>query len=317
MDELVNSFVAEHGDLALEKYDGEEDEVQKIIEGLQSLPFLAPKKLVVIRNASANKQLAEQIEQIISSIGDSTNVIFFEPQIDRRTAYFKELKTKTRFEEFNELDASQLAKWLVEEAKKQQTKLNLSDANYLVERLGTNQSLLANELDKLLLYDPTITRASIDLLTDPTPQSKIFELLDAAFGGRKEQALRLYDEQRAQKVEPQAILAMIAWQLQQIAIAKMAGNRSITELSKDSGLKEYPLRKAKNLADKLSDKQLKDMVSQALEIDYRAKTTALDTDEALKTYLVTLWTLLFGRWLLSRRFLNCWFSSWLFDGRFG
>ena len=288
LNELTGTFVSKYGDLALERLDAEEADAQDIIDALQSLPFLAPKKLVVIRSGGANKQLAEQIEQIISSISDSTDVIFHEPQIDKRTAYFKVLKAKTQFEEFNELDAANLAKWLVEEAKKKQAKLNLVDANYLVERLGTNQSLLANELDKLLLYEPAITRLNIDLLTDPTPQSKIFELLDAAFGGRKEQALRLYDEQRAQKAEPPAILAMITWQLQQIAIAKMAGKRPITEISKDSGLKEYPLRKAKSLADKLNDKQLKKMVSEALEIDYRAKTTALNVDEALKTYIVTL-----------------------------
>ena len=288
LDELTDSFVSKYGDLALERFDAEETDAQDIIDSLQSLPFLAPKKLVVIRSGGANKQLEDQIEQIISSIGDSADVIFHEPQIDKRTAYFKVLKIKTEFEEFNELDVSNLAKWLAEEAKKKQGKLNLVDANYLVERLGTNQSLLANELDKLLLYDPAITRLNIDLLTDPTPQSKIFELLDAAFGGRKEQALKLYDEQKAQKVEPQAILAMITWQLQQIAIAKIAGNRPITEISKDSGLKEYPLRKAKSLADKLNDKQLKEMVNEALEIDYRAKTTALDMDEALKTYIVTL-----------------------------
>ncbi len=288
LNESTGTFISKHGDLALERFDAEEADAQDIIDSLQSLPFLAQKKLVVIRNGGANKRLVEQIEQIISSIGDSTDVIFHEPQIDKRTAYFKVLKNKTSFEEFNELDANNLAKWLVEEAKKKQAKLNLADANYLVERLGTNQSLLANELDKLLLYETQITRLNIDLLTDPTPQSKIFDLLDAAFGGRKEQALRLYDEQRVQKVEPRAILAMITWQLQQIAIAKMAGNRSIIEVSKDSGLKEYPLRKAKNLADKLNDKQLKEMVSEALDIDYRAKTTALDMDEALKTYIVTL-----------------------------
>ena len=288
LDELTDRFVLKYGELALERFDGEEADAQDIIDSLQNLPFLAQKKLVVIRNGGVNNQLAEQIEQIISSIGDNTDVIFHEPQIDKRTAYFKVLKTKTNFEEFNELDTNNLTKWLIEEAKKKQAKLNLTDANYLVECLGTNQSLLANELDKLLLYEPAITRLNIDLLTDPTPQSKIFDLLDAAFGGRKEQALRLYDEQRAQKVEPQAILAMITWQLQQIAIAKMAGNRSITEVSKDTGLKEYPLRKAKNLADKLNHKQLKKMVSEALEIDYRAKTTALNMDEALKTYIVTL-----------------------------
>lgn len=288
LDELTGKFVVKYGDLALERFDGEDDESAAIIEGLHSLPFLAAKKMVIIRNGGANRQFAEQIEQIISSISDSTDVLFYEPNIDRRTAYFKELKAKTQFEEFNELDARGLTNWLINEAKRKGGKLSFSDANYLVERLGSNQSLLANELEKLLIYNDQINRDNIDLLTEPTPQSKIFELLDAAFSGRKEQALRLYDDQRAQKVEPQAILAMIAWQLQQIAIAKQAGNRPLTEVAHDSGMKEYPLRKAKALADKLSDNELKKMVSEALDIDYRGKTTALDLDEALKNYIISL-----------------------------
>ncbi len=288
LDELTSEFIKKYGDLALEKLDGEENEAQTIAEGLQSLPFLVQKKLVVVRNGGLNKEFAEDVEQIISSIGESTEVVFYEPQIDKRTVFFKELKNQTRFEEFNELDPQSLAKWLVEEAKNQGGQIGLADANYLVERVGVDQSLLASELNKLLTYRSEITRQSIDLLTEPTPQSKVFDLLDAAFGGRKEQALRLYEDQRAQKVEPQAILAMIAWQLQLIVLAKMAGNRSVTEVSKDSGMKEYPLRKAKNLADKISDKDLKSMVSEALDIDWRGKTTGLDMDEALKTYIVSL-----------------------------
>jgi len=288
LDELMAEFVKKYGDLALEKFDGEEHEAKAIIEGLQSLPFLAHRKLVVVRSGGLNNEFAEAVEQIISSIGESTDVVFYEPQIDKRTAYFKVLKSQTQFKEFNELNLQSLAKWLVEEAKNQGGQLGLADANYLVERVGTNQGLLANELDKLLVYKPEITRPSIDLLTEPTPQSKVFDLLDAAFGGRKEQALRLYEDQRAQKVEPQFILAMVAWQLQQIAVAKMAGNRLLTEVSKDSGMKDYPLRKAKNLADKLSDKKLKEMVSEALDIDWRGKTTSLDLDEALKNYIISL-----------------------------
>ncbi|MEK7096215.1 MAG: DNA polymerase III subunit delta [Patescibacteria group bacterium] len=288
LDELTSRFVKEYGELALEKFDGEENEAQAITEGLQSLPFLAQKKLVVVRSGGANKEFVEVTEQIISSIGDTTDVIFLEPQIDKRTAYFKVLKTKTQFEEFNELDPQSLTKWLVEETKTEGGQLNLSDANYLVERVGTNQNLLSSELNKLLIYKSEITRQNIDLLTEPTPQSKVFDLLDAAFAGRKEQALRLYDDQRAQKVEPQAILAMIAWQLQQIAITKMAGNRTITEVSRDSSMKEYPLKKAKNLADKLSEDDLKKMISEALDIDWRGKTTSLDLDEALKNYIISL-----------------------------
>ncbi|MBI2009324.1 DNA polymerase III subunit delta [Candidatus Saccharibacteria bacterium] len=288
LDELVSKFVKEYGDLALEKFDGEEADAKEIIEGLQSLPFLAKRKMVVIGNGSLNKDFVEAAEQIISSIGESTDVIFYEPQIDKRTAYFKLLKNNTQLEEFNEMDTRSLAQWLVDETKKSGGTLSFADANYLVERLGTNQALLANELGKLLIYNSRITRENIELLTEPNPQSRVFDLLDAAFAGQKGRAIKLYDEQRAQKVEPQAILAMIAWQLNIIAIAKYSKGQDISEVSRQSGVKDYPLRKARRLADKLSDKDLKKMVSEALVIDWRGKTTSLDMDEALKTYIISL-----------------------------
>ena len=288
LDELVQVFVKENGELAVEKFDGEEHEARAIIGGLQSLPFLAKRKMVVIRNGNLNKEFAEAAEQIISSIGELTDVIFYEPQIDRRTAYFKVLKDKTQLEEFNEMDIRSLAQWLVGEAKKSAGTLSFADANYLVERLGTNQALLANELDKLLIYNSRITRENIELLTEPNPQSKVFDLLDVAFAGQKGRALKLYDDQRAQKVEPQAILAMIAWQLNIIAIAKYSKGQDISEVSRESGIKDYPLRKARGLADKLDDEKLKNMVSEALNIDWRGKTTSLDLDEALKTYIISL-----------------------------
>ena len=198
------------------------------------------------------------------------------------------LKGKTQLEEFNDMDARSLAQWLVNETKKSGGTLSFADANYFVERLGTNQALLANELDKLFIYNSRVTRENIDLLTEPNPQSKVFDLLDAAFAGQKERALKLYDEQRAQKVEPQAILAMIAWQLSIIAIAKYSKGRDMSEVSRQSGVKDYPLRKARKLADKLDEEKLKKMVSEALDIDWRSKTTSLDLDEALKTYIISL-----------------------------
>jgi DNA polymerase-3 subunit delta len=288
LDEVVSKFIAEHGELALEKIDAEEAEGQAVLDAAQSLPFLSSRKLVVVRGAGSNKNLSGQIEQIIDSAGDTTDLIFYEPAPDKRTVYFKVLKSKTELEEYTELDVQGLAKWLVTEAKSQGGELNYSDATYLVERVGTSQEQLANELDKLLIYEPKISRQTIDLLTVKTPQSKVFDLLDAAFGGNKKRALELYDEQRAQKVEPQAIMAMLAWQLDLIALAVYGQGKDANTIAKDAGVSSYPLIKAQRLASNINQSKLKTMVERALELDYKSKTTALDLDEALKTYIVTL-----------------------------
>lgn len=285
---LVSQFAAEHGDLALERLDATEVELPVILEAVQSQPFLAAKKMVVLRGLANNKAAVDGIEQLISSISDNTDLVIVEPAIDRRTALFKVLKAQTQFEEFTELDGPALAKWLAEAAKKQGGQLSLADAKYLVERVGANQQRLVQELDKLITYNPEINRQTIDLLSEPTPQSRVFDLLDAAFNNQKKRALELYEDQRAQQVEPQAILAMLAWQLRLISYAKLAGSRSASELAKETGMSEYPVRKAMGLTRDISNSKLLELVNDALTVDRRAKTSNLDLDEALKTYIISL-----------------------------
>lgn len=288
LDQLTGDFVKQYGDFALERIDAEDADPETVLEAIQSLPFLASRKMVVLRGLGSNKTASGQIEQFIDAADDACDVIFYEPLPDKRTGYFKVLKSKTQLEEYEELDPRSLAGWLVEEAKRQGGQLSPADAGYLVERAGTNQELLANELEKLLISNPVISRKDIDELTVKTPQSKVFDLLDAAFAGDKERALELYADQRAQKVEPQAIMAMIAWQLKLLALAKAGGGKSSQQIAKDAGLSPYPVMKAQNLARKIDDGRMRDMVAEALKIDEMSKTKTIDLDEALKTYLVTL-----------------------------
>jgi len=288
LNQLQNNFIDEHGELAVERIDALAVEPQAIIDAVQSLPFLSAKKQVVVRELGNNKSASEKIEQIIDAVAPSTELIIHEPSPDKRTAYYKTLKSKTQLEEFEELDGRKLASWLMEEADNLGGKISSSDANYLIDRIGLNQAILASELEKLVLYDPKVSRESIDLLTEKTPQSKIFDLLDAAFGGNKVQALALYEEQRAQRVEPQAILALIAWQLHLLALAKYGAGKSSGQIAKDAKINPYPVTKAQSLARKIADERLVKLVNEAAQIDYDSKTSVVDIDEALKNFVITI-----------------------------
>jgi DNA polymerase III subunit delta len=285
---IVDAFVAEHGDLALERLDGQEASVERIGEALRSLPFLSPKKLVVLREPGSNKQFAEQIEQLLQEVPDTTEVLIIEPKLDKRLSYYKFLKKHTQFEEFAQLDQNGLARWLVDAAKEQGGSLAANDARYMVERVGANQQLLAQELEKLLLFSATIKRQSIDLLTEATPQSTIFQLLEAAFAGKSKQALALYREQRALKVEPQQIIAMLAWQLHVLALLKTAGDRPVETIAKEAKLNPFVVRKSQGIARQLSMSELNRLVTDLLLIDRQMKSTSLDPDEALQHYLLQL-----------------------------
>lgn len=288
--QLVSEFVAEYGDLALQRLDGEEADFATIQEAINSLPFLSNKKLVILRSPSKNKEFVDNVEQILADINETTDVVIIEPKLDKRLSYYKFLKSKTDFQEFNELDLNGLAQWLVVRAKELGGSINSSDARFLVERVGLNQQLLGNELEKLLIYAPQISRLSIELLTDETPQSTIFQLLEAAFSGNSRRAIGLYKEQRAMKVEPPQIVAMLAWQLHILAIIKTAGDKPTDEIARDSKLSPYVLSKSQGIARELSLKQLKQLITQLLDIDIKSKTTSIDVDEALQNYLLGLST---------------------------
>ncbi|HJQ07891.1 MAG TPA: DNA polymerase III subunit delta [Candidatus Saccharimonadales bacterium] len=285
---LVATFVTEHTDLSVERYDGEEANPARMRESVGSMPFLTARKLVILREPGKQKAFTEHIADVLKDVADTTDLVIVEPKLDKRLAYYKTLKKETDFRECAELDATGLIRWAGTYAKEQGGSLAQSDAKALVDRVGPNQQLLKQELDKLLAYDPAITKTTIELLTDPMPQSTVFELLDAVFAGKTKHAIELYKEQRALKVEPQAIIAMLAWQLHVLALIKTAGDRPPDEIARQAKLNPYVVRKSQGLTRTVTLPHLKRLVADLLRLDLKLKTSAIDADEALQLYLLTI-----------------------------
>lgn len=285
---ITDGFVAEHTDMGLERLDGEEADYARMHEAAQSLPFLASKKLVVLRTPGANKDFVEHFEQFLGDIPETNDVVLVEPKLDKRLGYYKQLQKLTDFQEFKQLDGPALQRYLSDYAKEQGGSLSPDDARTLIDRVGTNQLTLQHEVDKLLAYNPAIDLRGIELLTERTPQSSIFELLDTAFAGNAKRTLQLYQEQRDMRVEPQQVIAMLVWQLHVLAIVKVAGQKSADAVAKDARLSPFTVRKTQNLARRITLAQLKQLVSGLREFDTRLKSEALDADEVVQYYLLRL-----------------------------
>lgn len=281
----IEDFVSKYGDFALEKLDGDESTIEQIKASVTSMPFLAERKLVVIYRAGNNKDFSDNLDNLVKEIPENTDLILDEPKLDKRTAYYKWVKAKTDFKEFSKLDDRRLVEWMVQYAKLSGGEINRQDALYLVQRVGGEQQRLANELDKLTLLEGPISRSRINDLTEPLPQSKIFDLLDAAFSGDHAKAMILFDDQRAQRVEPQEILAMIGWQLRQVALVKTAGNHDLIHEAKMS---PYTAEKASRIASRMTLNQLKKLIRDLIILDVRSKRSSLDLDQSLRAYILSI-----------------------------
>ena len=274
--------------MGIERLDGETADFNRMQEALQSLPFLASRKLVVLEQAGSNKQFVEKAAELLNELPETTDLVIIEPKLDKRLGYYKLLKKQKGFQECKELDENALGRWLVEGAKRQGATLALQDARYLIDRVGANQQKLAMELEKLCIASITINRGVIDKLTVATPQSTIFQLIETAFTGNLTRTLALYAEQRALKVDPIYLIAMLAWQLHIVALVKAGGTRSPESIAAEAKLSPYVVKKSATIARQLTVAQLRTLINDLTVLDERLKRDSLNPDEAMLGYLTNL-----------------------------
>lgn len=287
---MLSEFVARYGDMAVERLDAEEVSYERIQEAVASMPFLVERKLVLLRQPSQNKEFVDGFEAWITAVPDETDVLIVEPKLDRRSVYFKQLKKYTEFKDFTALDANALVAFAVSYTSKQQGLLSTTNARLLIDRIGPNQLQLEHELDKLVAFEPTITSDTIKRLTEASPQSSIFDLIQATFGGNGKYALKLYEEQRTLGVEPKQIIAMLAWQLHLLALAKVGANKTADSIARDAKLNPFTVKKSQTLASNISLRDLQSSIQELRELDTRLKRESMSVDEAVKYFIVSVST---------------------------
>lgn len=267
---------------SIEQFDAAEiTNTDGILNAVRSLSLLDERKLVVVRNPAESKELLERIETIVEQTADSTDLLMV-GKLDRRAKYYNFLKQNTELKEYAEPNAADLVRFATDYARSLGVQMPMSAASYLVELVGLNQFQIKNEVDKLALSDRVIDRDLIDELVEPNPQSKIFTMLDALFAGDGKLAWRLYQEQRAQGQEPQKIIGMLTWQLQQLTLAVFAPEKTTGTLT-GAGMSPYSAQKSLKLAGAVSVSKLRYYVDQLARIDWQAKTNAT-VEAALAVY---------------------------------
>lgn len=286
--DFINGFISIHGEIAVDRFRGEELTTQQLVDSITTSPFLTQKRLVIVRRLMPNKQLAESIEYIVSSIADTTDLVLIEDRLDTRSKATAVLKKLIDTREFNQLDTENLYNWILDYAKTKNVSISYNNAVYLVDRVGPNQQLLSSELNKLALYSANISKESIDKLTAYSPSSSIFAMLDALFSGNLKKALLLYDEQIQQGMDARAILGMIIWQLHSLAIVVSAGNIAGSDIVAKSKLSPFVVRKNQVVAKKINKKRLIDIYNKVLQADRLIKTNKSKPEEVVLTLLAEI-----------------------------
>ncbi len=280
----VDEFEHKHGNLAVEKYYGDEIEIDKIQSALESTSLFSSNKLVVVKSLGENKQ-ADQVGELLDAATEESELLLIENKPDKRSNYYKTIKKHAQITEYKELDERELVDWMTSQAKTKDVELSRADAEYLINRVGNQQARINNELKKLFDFTNKIDKKTIDIMSEPIPQNTIFELLEAVFFGQQKRAVEFYENLRLSGSQPPMILSMIIWQLHLISLMAYAGSRTIDKVSSDSGIKPFPLRKSQALARRLGGEKIKNLFNELEALDYKLKTHYINADEAISNML--------------------------------
>ena len=284
----TRAFLASNSAINIERFYGPDNQSADIVASLDSLSLFSDKKLVIVELLSVHKEIADNIDEFIAKVDGDTSLIIIEPNIDKRSGYYKNLKKLDGFNEFNELDESKLITWVKEYVGQNSGEITPADAQYLMFRVGASQTNIERELTKLLQYDKKVTKDTIDLLTNQTPASTIFSLVDCAFSGDIKKALKLYDEQISLRVEPQAIFGMLVWQMHIVAVCLASGSKNASEISSETGLNSYVLGKAKNIAMRMGKAKILEYMDLLRDIEKTSRTKTYNFDDAMRLAITKL-----------------------------
>jgi DNA polymerase-3 subunit delta len=180
---------------ALLSADGDEASISDILDELRTAPFLADKRVVVVKGADDFiSKYRSILERYFEKPAPTGILILTVSSWDGRTKLAKMLSKVGTLVQFQEPKRWELPGLLVQHAAdKHKVKLNRDAAELLTDLAGEELAHLYSEIDKLTLFargEKTITLQHVESLIGHHRIYDAFEVLDAVTAGNTAQAVK-------------------------------------------------------------------------------------------------------------------------------
>jgi len=288
-------------DLNYAQIDGTDVDLDTIINACETLPFMADKRLVVVKDLSIlNGRSDDNIDEdrfleYIKKMSETTCLILYcRNGLDKRKKIYKYINKTGKAFEFNHLMGRDLYTWINQTVEHQGKKISYNAIGYLVDRVGNDLNDISNELKKLISYvgpSREIDIKAIDQIVTPTLEQSIFQLVDAIGEKRSSQALMVLGNlinDGGQAAFP--ILAMIARQFRLILQCKEYREKGYNQNIIATKLNQRPfvIKKCLSQARNFTIEQLKKGLELCLQADYHIKTGKIQDSMALELIIIKM-----------------------------
>ena len=202
----------------LDRFEGNAP-VDQILTAAVTFPFLAERRVLLITDSglfdTGRKADTEAMADYLENPASTAVLIFIESRTNAANRLFKAVKKMGTAVEFKTPSEAELIRWLQKKAAAVNRSLSEETGRILLEVVGSDMTMLHNELAKLCDYPgsgPVITEADIEAVCSKTMEARIFELVDALGQKKADRAVELYRDMLLLKKRPIDILGMIVRQ---------------------------------------------------------------------------------------------------------
>ncbi|MHC4624799.1 MAG: DNA polymerase III subunit delta [Planctomycetota bacterium] len=295
-DRLLDALIEPgHRPTCLFDADPKEVDAADVFDELRTLPFLADKRIALIKKAdkfiSDNRQ---HLEKYFENPSPTGILILTVNKLDARTKLARKLPKVGKLVNVTPPKGGQLTNRLVQYARDAHGKnLPREAAELLVELAGDELAQLYGEIDKLALFadaGKTITADHIEKLVGHNRLFNAFAVIDAVTAGRKGQAIdRLRKMFAEDKSAEYTTVGAFAYHFRRMFNAKVMLEEGCYPNEIASRLRIYGNRDSFfSQLRRMPLKRIGDVLVQLAEIDYAIKTGRTKTQVAIEQLVLRL-----------------------------
>lgn len=282
-----------------------ENTIDEVLEEASYLSMFDEKKCIIVKNAhffgssknsdsNKTKEEANKLLKYLNAENINTKLIFiYNGKIDSKKKIYELIKDSGNAFIYPNLTKTDIKNELKQYLINEGYKIDDSSLWYIINNSLGNLDLAMNEIKKIILFynNPTsIKHEDVIGLTSKTIEDNNFKLVDTIISRNLEESLKLLEDAKILKIDPNIILSLIYREFRLMLSVLLYENNKYSheEILHNLGLAEWQYNKVKTNLRIYNIREIKEEIVKISLLDYKLKSGLMNKDVILINYIIDL-----------------------------
>lgn len=291
--QLIGALVAPGDNLNYTEYSGNSIDMGEVISMAMTMPLMAEKRVIYVKDSGFFKKSAEDIEGYIEAPSMDAVVIFDESSVDKKTRSFKAAEKGGYAVEAKALKDKMLQRWVAGNFKHNGKLVREETVDLLIERAGTDLTTLEAEIKKLSSYAgdrDSVTSDDVIKLVSRSPSYNVYQMIDAIGNKKLNLAVGIYYDMMVEKQNAYGIFSLIAGHFRRMLMVSDMLERGMRydEIGDHLKIKEWQVKKSAAQAKKFSRTKMIKAIEECARAPREIMQGKIQEDAAVELLIIGL-----------------------------